>query len=103
MRVAGASASGLLTGGFVAAALVSGAWLGHNETLGVASGLDRLEYLTLDWRFLLAGARPAPLGVVIVAIDDETLSEAEGHALSRETLARIARAVANLHPKAVAL
>jgi adenylate cyclase len=103
MRFADASAARLLTGGFVAAALVSGAWLGRNETTGVASGLDRLENLTLDWRFLLAGARPAPPGVVIVAIDDETLSQAEGHALSRMTLARIARAVADLHPKAVAL
>ncbi len=30
--------------------------------MGVASGLDQLENLTLNWRFLLAGARPAPPG-----------------------------------------
>jgi adenylate cyclase len=71
--------------------------------MGVASGLDRIEDLTLDWRFLLAGARPAPPGVVIVAIDDQTLSEVEGHNLSRETLARIVRAIADFHPRAVAL
>ena len=103
MRFEGATASRLLTGGFVAAALVCGAWLGLNQMMGAASGLDRVENLTLDWRFLLAGARPAPPGVVIVAIDDQTLSEAEGHALSRETLARIVRAIADFHPRAVAL
>src|SRR5271166_1982749 len=103
MRLEGATASRLLTGGFVAAALVWGAWLGLKQTTGVASGLDRVENLTLDWRFLLAGARPAPDGVVIVAIDDQTLSEAEGHNLSRETLARIVHAIAAFHPRAVAL
>jgi adenylate cyclase len=103
MRLEGATASRLLTSGFVAAALVCGAWLGLKQTMGVASGLDRIEDLTLDWRFLLAGARPAPPGVVIVAIDDQTLSEVEGHNLSRETLARIVRAIADFHPRAVAL
>src|SRR5271157_2346382 len=103
MRLEGATASRLLTGGFVAAALVWGAWLGLKQTTGVASGLDRVENLTLDWRFLLAGARPAPPGVVIVAIDDQSLSEAEGHILSRETLARIVHAIAAFHPRAVAL
>ncbi len=71
--------------------------------MGVASGLDRVEDLTLDWRFFLAGARPAPPGVVIVAIDDQTLSEPEGHNLTRETLARIVLAIADFHPRAVAL
>ena len=103
MRIEGATASFLLTGAFVAAGLVSGVWLGVNQTMGVASGLDRIENLTLDWRFLLAGARPAPPGVVIVAIDDHTLNESEGHALSREMLARIVRAIADFHPRAVAL
>jgi adenylate cyclase len=103
MRLGDAIASRLLTGGFLVAALVSGAWLGLNQMMGVASGLDRVEDLTLDWRFLLAGARPAPPGVVVVAIDDQTLSEVEGHALSRETLARLVRAIADFHPQAVAL
>ncbi len=103
MRLEAATASRLLTGGFVAAALVSGAWLGFEHTMGVASGLDRIENLTLDWRFLLAGARLAPPGVVIVDIDDQTLSEVEGHAPSRQTLARIVRAIADFHPRAVAL
>jgi adenylate cyclase len=88
---------------FIAAGLVSGVWLGLDQAKGVGSGLDRIENLTLDWRFLLAGARPAPPGVVIVAIDDETLNETEGHALSRELLARVVRAIADAKPRAVAL
>ena len=74
-----------LTGGFLAAAVVVGAGLGALEINGVASPLDRIETLTLDWRFLLAGARPAPAAVVIVAIDDETLSE-RGDAPPREMM-----------------
>ncbi|MBV8106234.1 MAG: adenylate/guanylate cyclase domain-containing protein [Hyphomicrobiales bacterium] len=103
MRIDAARLSSLLTTAFVAAALVLGAWLGLKQMMGVASVLDRVENLTLDWRFLLAGARPAPDGVVIVAIDDQTVSEAEGHTLSRKTLARIVRAIADFHPRVVAL
>jgi adenylate cyclase len=103
MRFEDATFTKLLTGGFVAAALASGAWLGLNQMRGVASSLDRVEDLTLDWRFLLAGPRSPPTGVVVVAIDDQTLSEAAGHALSRETLARLVRAIAGFHPHAVAL
>ena len=91
--------SWLLTGGFLAAALLVGAALGALEINGVASPLDRIENLTLDWRFLLAGARPAPAGVVIVAIDDEALSEARGDAPTREMMARIVRALAGFHPR----
>src|ERR1700674_3582759 len=103
MRLEGAAAPRLLTGVFIAAGLASGAWLGLDHILGVASALDRVENLTLDWRFLLAGARPAPPGVVIVAIDDQTLSEAEGHALTRKTLARVVRVIGQSHPRAVAI
>ena len=63
--------SRLLTSGFLAVALLVGAALGALEINGLASPLDRIENLTLDWRFLLAGARPAPPGVVIVAIRSE--------------------------------
>lgn len=59
---------------------------GVNQIRGAASALDRVEYLTLDWRFLLAGARPAPDGVVIVAIDYETALSGGG-APSRMSLA----------------
>src|SRR5271168_5664759 len=95
--------SWLVTGGFLAAALVFGAGLGAQEINGVASGLDRVENLTLDWRFLLAGARPAPPGIVIVAIDDQTVDDAGGQPPSRETLARIVRAIVEAQPRVVAL
>lgn len=95
--------SWLLTGGFLAAAVVIGAALGALEVNGVGSPLDRIENLTLDWRFLLAGARSAPPGVVIVAIDDEALSEAGGDAPSRQMIARIVRALAGLHPRSIAI
>ncbi len=95
--------SRLLTAGFLAAALVLGAALGAQEINGLASPLDRIENLTLDWRFLLAGARPAPPDVAIVAIDDEALSEAGGEAPTREMMARIVRSLAALHPQAIAI
>jgi adenylate cyclase len=95
--------SRLLTGGFLAAAVAAGAALGALELNGVASPLDRVENLTLDWRFLLAGARPAPPGVVIVAIDDEALSESGGDAPTREMMARIVRTLAGFHPRSIAI
>jgi adenylate cyclase len=95
--------SWLLTGGFLGAAVVVGAALGALEVNGVASPLDRIENLSLDWRFLLAGARPAPPGVVIAAIDDETLSEAGGDAPPREMTARIVRALAGFRPRSIAV
>ena len=60
MATGGPGSSWLLTGGFLAAAVVVGVGLGALEINGMASPLDRIETLTLDWRFLLAGARPAP-------------------------------------------
>ena len=103
MRIEGATASWLLTGAFVAAGIAIGGWLGVRQMAGIGSGLDGLENLTLDWRFLLAGARPAPPGVVIVAIDDEALSEGHGHPLSREFLARVVRAIGKDKPRAVSI
>jgi adenylate cyclase len=93
----------LLTGVFLAAALLVGAALGAQEIKGLASPLDRIENLTLDWRFLLAGARPAPAGVAIVAIDDETLSESGNDAPTREMMTRIVRALAGFHPRSIAV
>src|ERR1700691_6686319 len=95
--------SRLLTAAFLAAALVVGAALGAQEIDGLASPLDRIENLTLDWRFLLAGARPAPSSVVIVAIDDETLSEAGSGAPTRDMMARLVRALAAFHPRSIAI
>ena len=81
-----------------------GGALGAQEINGLASPLDRIvENLTLDWRFLLAGARPAPSSVVIVAIDDEALSEARSDAPTREMMARLVRALAGFHPRSIAI
>jgi adenylate cyclase len=41
--------------------------------------------------------------VVIVAIDDETLSESGGDEPTREMMARIVRALARLHPRSIAI
>jgi adenylate cyclase len=95
--------SRLLTGAFLAAALLVGAALGAREINGLASPLDRIENLTLDWRFLLAGARPAPSSVVIAAIDDEALSEVGSDAPTRETAARVVRGLAGFHPRSIAV
>jgi adenylate cyclase len=95
--------SRLLTGAFLVGALVVGGALGALEINGVASPLDRIENLTLDWRFLLAGPRPAPADVAIVAIDDETLSESAGDALTREMMARIVRVLTGFHPRSIAI
>ena len=93
----------LLTGAFLAAALVVGGALGAQEIKGLASPLDRIENLTLDWRFLLAGARPAPSSVVIVAIDDEALSEARSDAPTRKMMARLVRALTGFQPRSIAI
>ena len=73
MRLRRPSFEALLTGAFVVAGALWGGFLGVRQINGLDAGLDRVEYLTLDWRFLLAGARPAPRGVIIAAVDDEAL------------------------------
>jgi adenylate cyclase len=103
MATEGPGPSRRLTGAFLAAALAAGAALGALEIDGVASPLDRIENLTLDWRFLLAGPRPAPADVAIVAIDDETLSESGGEAPTREMMARIVQTLAGFHPRSIAI
>ena len=92
-----------LAGAFALVGLLIGGWVGVGEMRGAASVLDRLEAVTLDWRFLLAGPRRAPEDVVIAAIDDETLAVAPDHSLSRALIASIVRALAALEPRAVAL
>src|ERR1700721_3303420 len=95
--------SRLLTSAFLAVAIVAGAALGGQEINGLASPLDRIENLTLDWRFLLAGARPAPSSVVIVAIDNEALSEARSDAPTREMMAPLVRALTGFPPRSIAI
>ena len=83
--------------------MVWGGYLGFRQIAALDHGLDRIEYLTLDWRFLLAGARPAPRGVVIAAVDDETLRALGSYPVPRDTMARIVRQVATYGPQAIAL
>ena len=103
MRVGRPPAAAVLTSGFAVFGLLWGGFLGVRQMAGVGSVLDRFENLTLDWRFLLAGAQPAPRGVVIAAIDDETVREAGAYPLPRSVLARIVRGVAAFNPQAIAL
>src|SRR5436305_6697366 len=80
-----------------------GGLLGWGQVAGISSPLDRLEYLTVDWRFELRGAQPAPRGVVIAAIDEATINEAGGYPLPRAVLARMVRTLASHDPQAVEL
>jgi adenylate cyclase len=102
MRLRPPSFAALLTGAFVLAGALWGGFLGLRQINGL-DGLDRVEYLTLDWRFLLAGARPAPRGVIIAAVDDEALRELGGFPLPRDTLAKIVGKLASHGPQAIAI
>ena len=93
----------LLTGAFVLIGVIWGGFLGARQLGAVDTVLDRLEYLTLDWRFLLAGSQLAPRGVTIVAIDDETIRESGGYPLSRGALARIVLGLATQQPQVIAI
>jgi len=80
-----------------------GGFLGWRQVLGVSSSLDRIEYLTVDWRFALRGPQHPPRGVVIAAIDEATIQEAGGFPLRRSMVARIVRELAKHEPRALAL
>jgi adenylate cyclase len=92
----------LLTLSFLLIGVAWGGFLGSRQIAGTASVLDRLEYLTADWRFLLTGTQAAPRGVVIAAIDDETV-RTHGYPLPRFVLAQILRALAAQHPQGLAV
>ena len=80
-----------------------GGFLGWRQVTGLSSLLDRLEYVTLDWRFVMRGPRPAPHGVVIAAIDEAAISEAGRYPLPRGVLARMISTLAGHDPQAVAV
>jgi adenylate cyclase len=103
MRIRRPSSATVLACTFALLAAAWGSFLGARQVAGVGSALDRFEYLTVDLRFLAVGAQPAPRGVVIAAIDDETIREAGGYPLPRGVLARIVRGLALLGPQAVAV
>ena len=86
--------------------VVAGLWsgyVGYWHLEGRETWLDRLEYPLLDLRLLLAGPRPAPLDLVIVAIDNEAIHVAGAFPLARETLARLVRAIGDAHPRAIGI
>jgi adenylate cyclase len=70
---------------------------------GELSILDRLEAPLADLRFLVQGQRPAPEGVTIVAIDDETVQEVGSYPLPRTAIAHLVRELAKQQPKVIAL
>src|SRR5215216_1472078 len=90
----------------LAAVTIAGAWglfLGLWHLEGRGSFLDRIEAPLADWRLLIAGPRAAPDGIVIVAIDDETVRRAGSYPLPRQVLAQIVSRLADHGAKAVAL
>jgi adenylate cyclase len=100
-------------GGFTAAkalilvfAVVAAAWsvfLNIRNSTATNAALDRLENLSLDWRYLLAGPRPPPRGVAIAAIDDETIRKIGSFPLPRNALAQIVRGIAAHDPQVIAI
>lgn len=97
------SASAWLTAGALALALACGLALIPGHLRGEASVLDRIEGTLADLRGLLAGPRPAPDAVVVIAIDDETVRAAGAYPLPRDVMARLVRTLAAAAPKALAV
>ena len=76
MRVKRSSHGAVLAGTFALIGALWGGFLGVRQVAGIGSALDRFEFVTLDLRFAIVGAQPAPRGVTIAAIDEETIREA---------------------------
>ncbi|MBF9194661.1 CHASE2 domain-containing protein [Microvirga terrestris] len=89
----------------IAAALagVWGAGLAILHWQGKSALLDRLEAPLVDLRFLIQGPRPAPDGITILAIDDQTVQQVGAYPLPRTTMAQLVSKVGRMQPKAVAL
>jgi adenylate cyclase len=89
----------------IAAALAGlwGAGLALLHWQGSSSILDRLEAPLTDLRFLIQGPRPAPDGITIVAIDDQTVQQVGAYPLPRATMAQLVSAVGRMKPKVIAL
>jgi adenylate cyclase len=90
----------------VAVVVVAGAWgsfLGVWHLHGRGSLLDRIEAPMADWRLLIAGERPAPDGILIVAVDDETVRRVGSYPLPRALLAQLVNRLAEAGANAIAL
>jgi adenylate cyclase len=86
---------------FVVFGIAWGGFLGARHLAAVGSGLDQLENLSLDWRYSLVGPRIPPPGVVIAAIDEETIRQAGSFPLPRNVLAKIVRGLARYNPQVI--
>src|SRR5271166_3116911 len=86
---------------FVLIGVAWGGFLGVRHFAALGSGLDQLENLSLDWRYSLVGPRIPPPGVVIAAIDEETIRRAGSFPLPRSVLARILRGLARYNPQVI--
>ena len=95
------SARATLTILFVLIGATWGGFLGLRHLAARASALDGLENLSLDWRYSLAGPRTPPRGVVIAAIDEETIRQAGAFPLPRGVLAQIVRGIARHNPQVI--
>jgi adenylate cyclase len=92
-----------IVGIFLLAGLLWGGYLAVGQVKALDRGFEHLEDLTADWRFAVLGPRPVPRGVVVVAIDDDTIQAAGHYPLPRDVLARIVRGVAVQGPQAIAI
>jgi adenylate cyclase len=85
----------------IALALAWAGVLAARHIEGRASFLDRLEAPLLDLRFAVAGPLPAPRDILIVAIDDETVHEANSYPLPRWTVAQLVQRIRRLGASAI--
>jgi adenylate cyclase len=100
---AGRRALLVLTLVFALGSALWGAWLARLQITGAASPLDRIEALALDLRFRIAGPRPAPADIVIVAVDEATIRAVGSYPLSRGVLADIVARISAAGPRVLAL
>jgi adenylate cyclase len=93
----------LLASGFSLFALAWTGFLAQSHLSGQATLLDRIEAPLLDLRFLVAGPRPVPPDLIIVALDDETVRDAGRFPLPRTVMADLVQKLTDLGAKAIAL
>jgi adenylate cyclase len=86
---------------FVVLGAAWGGFLGVRHLAALGSALDPLENLSLDWRYSLEGPRMPPRGVVIAAIDEDTIRQAGSFPLPRNVLAQIVRGLARYNPQVI--
>jgi adenylate cyclase len=81
-------------------------WAGslvRQHLAGTANVVDRFETVLLDLRIALAGERPAPEDIVIVAIDDRTIDAIGPYPLPRDKLAELIARIGAAGARALAI